>query len=187
MLSLSKLTALASDEPEDLVKPFIEDIEQELTISLAQEQLPKSVLEAFNLSRESMNVLSPKELIELYISNDNFEADHIDFKKALDLMDYIRDMDNEDKDALKLHIWAHSILRDKWERMDAAHPLDSVRDTTFFKLAEFCQLQSMENNQLVSYESLLAANELQTMAHNKNFQFFLQTAYEHLIRSTEAF
>uniref|UniRef100_A0A0K2TIA8 Nucleoporin Nup133/Nup155-like C-terminal domain-containing protein n=1 Tax=Lepeophtheirus salmonis TaxID=72036 RepID=A0A0K2TIA8_LEPSM len=188
MLSLSKLTALASDENEEVVKPFIEDIEQELTTSLAQEQLPLAVLEAFNLSPDSMNVLSPKEIIELYISDENFNADHIDFKKALDLMDYIRDMDIEDKEALKLHIWARSILRNNWENMDAANPVDSVKETTFFKLAEFCQLQGLELQcQLLSYENLLGASELQSISNNKNFQFFLQTAYEHLLRSTEAY
>ncbi|CAB4059287.1 NUP133 [Lepeophtheirus salmonis] len=148
MLSLSKLTALASDENE----------------RGAQEQLPLAVLEAFNLSPDSMNVLSPKEIIELYISDENFNADHIDFKKALDLMDYIRDMDIEDKEALKLHIWARSILRNNWENMDAANPVDSVKETTFFKLAEFCQLQGLELQcQLLSYENLLGASELHIM------------------------
>ena len=36
-----------------------------------------------------MKVLSPRDLIELYIGEDNVEADHLDFKKALDLIDYL--------------------------------------------------------------------------------------------------
>jgi hypothetical protein len=55
-----------------------------------QEQLPSSVLDQFGLERGSMRVLSPREIIQLYIGEENADADHMDFKKALDLLDYER-------------------------------------------------------------------------------------------------
>ena len=63
----------------------------ELSVISAQENLPKSVLEAVDAGNDAtkMKVLSPRDLIELYISEDNREADHLDFKKALDLLDYL--------------------------------------------------------------------------------------------------
>ena len=63
----------------------------ELNIISAQENLPKSVLNSIDAGDDAskMKVLSPRDLIELYIGEDNREADHLDFKKALDLLDYI--------------------------------------------------------------------------------------------------
>jgi hypothetical protein len=51
------------------------------------------VLDQFGLERGSMRVLSPREIIQLYIGEENVDADHMDFKKALDLLDYERQGD----------------------------------------------------------------------------------------------
>jgi hypothetical protein len=49
----------------------------------------------------------------LYIGKDNISADQIDFKKALDLMDYVSnaEADEEDVRNLRLHIWSQAVLR----------------------------------------------------------------------------
>ena len=63
----------------------------ELSVISAQEDLPKCVLDSVDAGNDAskMKVLSPRDLIELYIGEDNVEADHLDFKKALDLIDYL--------------------------------------------------------------------------------------------------
>jgi len=76
MLSLAKLSALASEEPEESA---LSSAERQLEVVLAQEQLPKSLLSAHGLLDEEgrkknvaeeaskVRVLSPRELIEVRI------------------------------------------------------------------------------------------------------------------------
>ena len=82
-------------EVESVVNPVIclqvAVVEQEMCLVAAQEQLPTQVrrdrspvifisclqvLSQFGFDRESMRVLMPREMIELYV----VDADHIDFK-----------------------------------------------------------------------------------------------------------
>ena len=123
----------------------------------AQEQLPTQVMKSrrsaelltnfywqvlsqFGFDRESMRVLTPREMIELYVGEENIDADHIDFKKALDLLDFVN-LDEEEKEVIWLHIWCRSIMKNTWTDIDKDNPLDSVRDTVFFRLVEFAFMQ----------------------------------------------
>ena len=63
-MSLAKLSALAADENE-ASDDLINTVEHHLSVITAQEQLPKSVREAFNFDKETMRVLTPRELIEV--------------------------------------------------------------------------------------------------------------------------
>ena len=126
-------------------------------VSQVQEQLPTQVrksqrsaelltnfywqvLSQFGFDRESMRVLTPREMIELYVGEENIDADHIDFKKALDLLDFVN-LDEEEKEVIWLHIWCRSIMKNTWTDIDKDNPLDSVRDTVFFRLVEFAFMQ----------------------------------------------
>ena len=132
-------------------------MEQEMCLVAAQEQLPTQVrksqrsaelltnfywqvLSQFGFDRESMRVLTPREMIELYVGEENIDADHIDFKKALDLLDFVN-LDEEEKEVIWLHIWCRSIMKNTWTDIDKDNPLDSVRDTVFFRLVEFAFMQ----------------------------------------------
>ena len=130
-------------------------VEQEMCLVAAQEQLPTQVrrgrspvtfisrpqvLSQFGFDRESMRVLTPREMIELYVGEENIDADHIDFKKALDLLDFVN-LDEEEKEVIWLHIWCRSIMKNTWTDIDKDNPLDSVRDTVFFRLVEFAFMQ----------------------------------------------
>ena len=80
--------------------------------------------------------------MELYIGKENSTADQIDFKKALDLVAYVGPEDGDDSlEDLRLRIWSSAISRDDWPGMDVDNPVDAVKDTLFFRLAEFCYLQ----------------------------------------------
>ena len=111
-------------------------------------------------------------------------SDHIDFKKALDLLQFVPANDSELLDDLKLHIFAKAVLKDDWNAMDVDNPLQSVKDSTFFKLAEFCYLQGSSLEECFPLvEKLLADKEVQEMyGDDKNFEFLLRSGYEHMQR-----
>ena len=108
-LCLAKLCALATGRPQQ-EEARLEGLDQEMALVAAQEQLPTSVLRQFGFDRETMRVLTAREMIELYVGEENVEADHIDFKKALDLVGFAA-LDPEEKEQTWLHIWCRSILR----------------------------------------------------------------------------
>jgi len=179
-LSLSKLAALASDAPDEEIEVAVDNIECEAGLISAQEQLPRTVLDSFGFDRGTMRVLTPQEMIEMYISDENCEGDHIDFKKALDLLNYVT-LDEEEKEKLRLHIWSRSVTRNTWTDIDVDNPIDSVRDTVFFRLVEFAFMQGVDLREyLPSPERLLESEELGELQKNQNFQYLIQTGYQHI-------
>jgi len=179
-LSLSKLAALASDASDEDVVASIDKIEAETNLILAQEQLPRPVLDSLGFDRENMRVLTPREMIEMYISDENSEGDHIDFKKALDLLNYYTG-DEDELSQLRLHIWSRSILRNTWTDIDVDNPIESVKDTVFFRLVEFAFMQGVDlRDYLPSPDVLLQSEELAALSNNQNFQYLLQFGYQHI-------
>jgi len=178
-LSLAKLTALACED--DVLKATqLAKIEQEMCLVAAQEQLPTQVLGQFGFDRENMRVLSPREMIELYVGEENVDADYIDFKKALDLLNFV-DLSEDERVQIWLHIWCRSILKNTWTDIDKDNPLDSVRDTVFFRLVEFALMQGADlSTYLPKPEMILKCDELQQLRGDQNFQYLLQTGYEQL-------
>jgi nuclear pore complex protein Nup133 len=64
-------------------------------------------------------------------------SNEYDFKKALDLLEYI---DQEDeKMFLKLRIWARAARNDKWDTV-STNPEQQVQETIFFKLMDLIHL-----------------------------------------------
>lgn len=189
MLSLAKLSTLASDEPEERVESSLKILNSELNIISAQENLPKSVLDSVDAGDDAskMKVLTPRDLIELYIGEDNREADHLDFKKALDLLDYVSPAGTsvedfeEEKEQLKLRIWAMAVARDNWSDLNSADPVESIKDTVFFQLVDFCFVQGLDlNAEMPSVDQLLDHDTLRNS--NSNVKFLIQTGYEHIQR-----
>jgi len=189
MLSLAKLSALASDEPDERVESSLKILNSELSVISAQEDLPKCVLDSVDAGNDAskMKVLSPRDLIELYIGEDNVEADHLDFKKALDLIDYLApvgmtlDEFEVEKEQLKLRIWAMAVGRDNWNDLKSDNPIDSIKDTVFFQLVDFCFVQGLDlNSEMPSVEQLLEHESLRNS--NSNVKFLIQTGYEHIHR-----
>ena len=131
-----------------------------------------------------------RELIELYIGKENSTADQIDFKKALDLVAYVGPEDGHDESSLedlRLRIWSTAILRDNWRAMDVDNPVDAVKDTLFFRLAEFCYLQGSPLAEVLpDIEAVFTAPDIdEDLASDTNFRFFMRTGYEHMLREEE--
>ena len=85
---------------------------------------------------------------QMYICDENVLANELDFKKALDLLNYLEDA--EERDSQRLRIWARAILRDAWTRFDMDSVLQSISGTIFFKIIEFA-LGTGEMDEKISF------------------------------------
>ncbi|XP_022083153.1 nuclear pore complex protein Nup133-like isoform X2 [Acanthaster planci] len=184
LLSLSKLTALACEE---VPEAELEDINSELDVILNQELLPKELVEKMELynNEGDLPVIDPEQLIWLYISEKNTEANEFDFKKALDLLQYVPKDDDPKIDLLRLSIWSKAILKDDWsaDRGTGVDPLEHYENTVFFRIARLI-LESGADLEyyLPDVDALLASDELQPLQGNANFQFIVRAGYEQMER-----
>ncbi|XP_053405017.1 nuclear pore complex protein Nup133-like [Mercenaria mercenaria] len=182
MLSLAKLAALACGDVEEQMKTDIRDIDEEQELVLNQELLPVELLETMNVDAEHMKVLTPVELIQLYICEENTAATEYDFKKAHDLMQFLDTEDPAiDYETVRNSIWCKAILRDKaiWTHTPTGDPVDSVRDTIFFKTVSLAVTDGWDPRSLLpDLQSLLTCEVLAAVATNKQLQFLLAAVYE---------
>ncbi|CAK9828636.1 Nuclear pore complex protein Nup133 [Anthophora retusa] len=177
MLSLAKLALLVSDDPEQEVRDCVKRIDNELALIAHQEDLPTQVLTTYGYDVEKLRVFTPTELITLYTSEDNIDANEYDFKKALDLLEY---MENEDeKVSSKLRIWARAAKRDQWDTIGKNRE-QQVQETIFFKLMDLAHFMGGEVNEfLPPVDMLLVEPELGSLAASSNFQFLIKFVYEY--------
>lgn len=181
LLSLSKLATLASDIPQDMKIAQQEALDYELDLISHQERLPAAVCEALGIDLDSARVFSPQELIEMYVCDENAEANQYDFRIALDLLQFIRKPPGDKGvEELRLHIWSKAILRDSWEDLDVSNPLPAIKSTIFFKMIELAFDQGLDMHDfLPPIEDLINSSELSGLAGSPSFSFFLRAAYEY--------
>ncbi|XP_034943346.1 nuclear pore complex protein Nup133 [Chelonus insularis] len=177
MLSLSKLALLCSnDDPYD-IEDNCEGINKELELIAYQEEIPDAVLENYGYNVNKLRVLTPTELINLYTCDENTLVNEFDFKKALDLLDYIED-ENE-KEALRLRTWARLARHDKWDTV-SKNPEQQIEETLFFKLISLIHVMGDLNGGLFPpIDSLLMEPTLGSLADSSNFQFLIKLTYEY--------
>ncbi|KAG5319781.1 NU133 protein, partial [Acromyrmex heyeri] len=181
MLSLAKLALLASDESEDKVVDCVKTIDNELMLIAYQEDLPTQVLTTYGYDIKKLRVLTPRELIMLYTSNDNVIANEYDFKKALDLLDYVEH--EEDKSSLRLQIWARAARRNQWDNVEK-NPEQQVQETLLFKLMDLTYFMGGKVDEFLPHiDMLLKEPELGELATSSNFQFLIKLIYEYAYRS----
>lgn len=173
MLSLSKLAAFAAETD---MSEQIEGINKELLLIEHQGQLDTDVLLSLGFNVNEQRVLQPEEIIELYISDDYTTATEIEFRKALELLEYI-----DDSLEYRQKIWCAAILRDNWLAFNMDSPLDKINETLFFKLVELCfMLDNEVSSSLPPLDAFLTASELRDMLSEKSFQYLLKLAFEHI-------
>ncbi|EZA47610.1 hypothetical protein DMN91_012410 [Ooceraea biroi] len=181
MLSLAKLALLASEESEDNVADYVKTIDNELALIAYQEDVPAQVLTTYGYDIEKLRVLVPRELIMLYTSSDNVIANEYDFKKALDLLDYVER--EEDKLSLKLQIWARAARRNQWDNVEK-NPEQQIQETLFFKLMDLTFFMGGKVDEFLPHiDMLLKEPELGELAASSNFQFLIKLIYEYAYRS----
>ncbi|XP_037546551.1 nuclear pore complex protein Nup133 [Nematolebias whitei] len=185
LLALSKLTALASDLPEDELTKQVNDIVEQERFLLHQETLPRQLLEEKQQNPDTMPLLGAHNLIQLYICDDNRRANEYDFKKALDLLEYIEEEDSVDIDALKCEIFVNALRRDDWSSADGNEdPLEAAKDSIFVKiLLKLIQEGVPLQTYLPDVKELLELDELSALKSKPYFEFVLRANYEHYLQA----
>ncbi|XP_055759048.1 nuclear pore complex protein Nup133-like isoform X1 [Salvelinus fontinalis] len=185
LLALSKLTALASDMPEAVMKKQVDDMVEQERFLLHQETLPKQLLEEKQQNPDTMPLLSAHNLINLYICNDNRRANEYDFKKALDLLEYIDEEDAVDIDGLKCEIFCKALKKDDWSSADGNDdPLEAAKDSIFVKiLIKLIQEGVPLQTYLPDFKDLLQLDEMEALKSKPTFEFVLRANYEHYLHA----
>ncbi|XP_057700536.1 nuclear pore complex protein Nup133 isoform X2 [Corythoichthys intestinalis] len=185
LLALSKLAALASDLPEDERSKQVDEIVEQERFLLHQETLPRQLLEDKQQNPDTMPLLSAYQLVQLYICDDNRRANEYDFKKALDLLEYIQEEDDINIHSLKCQIFGKALRRDDWSHADCNDdPLEAAKDSVFVKILvklidEGVGLQTY----LPEVKELLELDELSPLKSKAYFEFVLRANYEHYLQA----
>ncbi|XP_069463030.1 nuclear pore complex protein Nup133 isoform X1 [Ambystoma mexicanum] len=181
LLGLSKLAALASNFPDDVLQEKVEEIAEQERFLLHQETLPRQLQEEKQMNLNIMPVLTPVQLINLYVSEENRRANEYDFKKALDLLEYINEEEEVDVHALKLEILCKALQRDNWTTSDESDdPIESSKDTVFVKIIHKLLKEGVPLREyLPEVKDLLQAVELGNLRSNPYFEFVIKANYEH--------
>ncbi|RVE76672.1 hypothetical protein OJAV_G00011250 [Oryzias javanicus] len=185
LLALSKLTALASDLPDDQINKQVDEIVEQERFLLHQETLPRQLLEEKQQNADTMPLLNAHSLIQLYICDDNRRANEYDFKKALDLLQYIEEEDAVDIEALKCEIFGKALKRDDWSTADGNDdPLEAAKDSIFVKiLLKLMQEGVPLQTYLPDVKELLDLDELSCLKTKPYFEFVLRANYEHYLQA----
>ncbi|XP_010148990.1 PREDICTED: nuclear pore complex protein Nup133-like, partial [Eurypyga helias] len=187
LLGLSKLAALASDFSEDTLQEKIEEISEQERFLLHQETLPEQLLAEKQLNLNDMPVLSASQLIDMYISDENRRANENDFKKALDLLEYIDEEEEVDVNDFKLKILCKALQRDGWSSLDGKDdPIEASKDSIFVKILQKLLKEGVQLREyLPDVKDLLQANELGTLKCSTYFEFVLKANYELYVQGQE--
>ncbi|XP_016018907.2 nuclear pore complex protein Nup133 [Rousettus aegyptiacus] len=184
LLGLSKLAALASDFPEDVLQEKIEEMAEQERFLLHQETLPEQLLAERQLSLSAMPVLTAPQLISLYICDENRRANEYDFKKALDLLEYIDEEEDVDTSDLKLEVLCRALRRDNWSSSDGKDdPIEVSKDSIFVKILQKLLKDGVQLREyLPEVEGLLQADQLGSLKSNPYFEFVLKANYEYYVQ-----
>ncbi|XP_046402089.1 nuclear pore complex protein Nup133 [Ischnura elegans] len=177
MLSMAKLALLANGNVAAR-GAAMDWINNQMNLIESQENLPESTVYSFGYEPDKMPVLTPAEIIKLYIADECEEATEYEFSKALDLLPMIEN--NEEREELWLTVWCRAILRDKWLDVDSCVPVETCQRKLFFKLVELSLLMGKTPLEVLPpVDKIMAMEELGTLRESKSFQYLLRIGYEH--------
>ncbi|XP_063831713.1 nuclear pore complex protein Nup133 [Ostrinia nubilalis] len=177
MASLAKLCILASDEPENQPAETRRKVETCLALSDQHAALPRDIRLHYGLDAEDTKVIPPEEMIQMYIDAEGQNLTEYDYKKALDLTDYVPDI--ERRDDLRMKVWCASIVRDDWAACRVEAPADELQRRLFFRLIDLVHLMGGEVELVLpGAEELLAAPALSALAQDARFGYILKYGYE---------
>ncbi|XP_048457485.1 nuclear pore complex protein Nup133-like [Rhincodon typus] len=187
LLSLSKLSAFASDLPDDHLQEKMEELTVQERYLLHQETLPMELITKKQLNVDTMPVLNALQLIHLYISDDNIKANEYDFKKALDLLEFVEKEEGLDAniniESLKLEIFCRAIQRNDWSFDAKDDPIEAAKETVLIKVIKKLVDEGVQlKYYLPEVKDLLKSDYLLTLRSNSYFEFLLQAIYEHYLK-----
>ncbi|CAH0689949.1 unnamed protein product [Spodoptera exigua] len=158
-------------------------LDARLALASQHAALPAALRLRHGLGPADCAVLPPDDLVQMYIDSESKELTEYDYKKALDLTDFVEDM--EKRDDLRLRVWCACILADDWSsvRMDA--PAQDLADKMFFRLIDLVHLMGADVSVVVpAAEDVLTAPELAELAADSRFHYLLRYGYQCLPTGT---
>uniref|UniRef100_A0A182MU25 Nucleoporin Nup133/Nup155-like N-terminal domain-containing protein n=1 Tax=Anopheles culicifacies TaxID=139723 RepID=A0A182MU25_9DIPT len=178
ILCLAKLCLLAAEG--DTFQAQIDAINSELELIEIQENIPTEILDMFGYDTQHVKVLTPEEIVDLYIADEYSQSSEKEFHYALSLLPFV-----EDPIEIRHRIWCAAIQRDSWEEYNKNAPLDSMQNMLFFRLIDLCYISDAGEleNFLPPLESFLNATELGDLTQSKSFQYLMKLGYEHISES----
>lgn len=182
-LNLYKMSILAKSGP--LAKyPELEQIDKDLEVIDHQLNIPRSVLDVFNLDFNNMPVLSPEDIFTFYLHETNITLDEAQCLRALSVLRFIDD--HKKGETLSRQLWCETILREtlKYPLHDQEidDPIQFVNKLLFFKTLSLVYDKGLLNF-LPSLDWLLYAEELENFHSNTVWQFVMKIGFEHCLRS----
>ncbi|XP_037294139.1 nuclear pore complex protein Nup133 [Manduca sexta] len=175
MASIAKLCTLASDENQ--TSDVMRKIENCLSLSEQHAALPRDIRIHYGLDTEDTRVVPPEELVQMYIESDSKSLTEYDYKKALDLTDFIQDM--ERRDDLRLRVWCACVRRDEWASSRAGALADQLHDNMFFRLVDLVHVMGGDLELLLPpLDDILTAPELAELVSDPKFHYMLKYGYE---------
>ncbi|XP_075982791.1 nuclear pore complex protein Nup133 [Anticarsia gemmatalis] len=174
--SLAKLCLTASDEP-DAAPDTWARVEARLALGELTAALPRDIRLHHGLDDADTRVLPPEELVQMYIESESTALTEYDYKKALDLTDFIQDM--ERRDDLRLRVWCACIRRDDWSSCRVDAPGDELQHKMFFRLIDLVHIMGGDLELLLPpVEDILTAPELAEQVSDSRFRFIIKYGYE---------
>ncbi|CAG4984246.1 unnamed protein product [Colias eurytheme] len=174
MASLSKLCLYADDcvEPAES-KPAWQRAEELLALAAHHRALPAQLQHAGDRRH------APQDLVQMYLDSDIKALTEYDYKKALDLTDFVEDP--EVRDHLRLKIWSASILCEEWSGSGGEEPQLSVQGKMFYRLLDLLNVMGSDIEVLLPpLEQLLSLPELQDFARDPRKHYLLKYTYASL-------
>ncbi|XP_045502936.1 nuclear pore complex protein Nup133 [Colias croceus] len=173
MASLSKLCLYADDSVEPAEsKPAWQRADELLALAAHHRALPAQLQHAAERRH------APQDLVQMYLDSDIKALTEYDYKKALDLTDFVEDP--EVRDHLRLKIWSASILCEEWSG-GGEEPQLCVQATMFYRLLDLLNLMGSDIEVLLPpLEQLLSLPELQDFARDPRKHYLLKYTYASL-------
>ncbi|KAJ8713778.1 hypothetical protein PYW08_007398 [Mythimna loreyi] len=175
--SLAKLCLVASDEPGSQQSGAWQRLESRLALAEQHAALPRDIRLHHGLDAHDTKVLPPEDVVQMYIDSESKSLTEYDYKKALDLTDYIQDM--ERRDDLRLRVWCACIRRDDWSSCRVEAPADELHNKMFFRLIDLVHVMGGDLELLLPpVEDILTAPELAELVSDSRFHFIIKYGYE---------
>ncbi|CAH0593984.1 unnamed protein product [Chrysodeixis includens] len=168
------LCLAAAPEPEPAAAPALHALQ---ALAAHHAALPAALRAHHGLAGPDSRVLPPADLVQMYIDSDSKTLTEYDYKKALDLTDFIEDM--ELRDDLRLRVWCACIRNDDWSACRVSEPAEELRDKMFFRLIDLVHVMGGDLDLLLPpVEDILTAPELAELVSDPRFHFIMKYGYE---------
>ncbi|CAK1553349.1 unnamed protein product [Leptosia nina] len=179
MASLAKLCLIASEEPAADHSDKIQRADDAVNLGAQHHALPRDVKRHYDLDQEDMRRSDPEELVQMYIDCDTPTLNEYDYKKALDLTDFVDDP--ELRDDLKLKIWCACIAREEWRHVSVDEPQSAVQGTVFYRLLELLTIMGADVESLLPpLEQILEQPTLKHIVSDPRLHYLLKYTYASL-------